>query len=157
MENKNSQLASKLAQANIEASGGDAYSMSSFAQERIQSFRGYFRLPVSTPNRKLGTCAPEKFRILPKNKKMEENLRQLQKENHGLKLDLQNAQMEMKNQKKILEMEIGTDFVNSSQLLGNGFKGRNQQIIALQSRVKELERIKDWFGTINIFIIILAE
>ena len=87
---------------------------------------------------------------------MEENLRQLQKENHGLKLDLQNAQMEMKNQKKILEMEIGTDFVNSSQLLGNGFKGRNQQIIALQSRVKELERIKDWFGTINIFIIMLA-
>merc|ERR1711917_129694 len=41
-----------------------------------------------------------------------------------------------------LEMEIGSDFVNSSQLLGNGFKGRNQQIIALQSRVKELERIK---------------
>ena len=36
LENKNSQLASKLAQANIEASGGDAYSMSSFAQERIQ-------------------------------------------------------------------------------------------------------------------------
>ena len=33
LENKNSQLASKLAQANIEASGGDAYSMSSFAQE----------------------------------------------------------------------------------------------------------------------------
>ena len=38
LENKNSQLASKLAQANIEASGGDAYSMSSFAQERIQSW-----------------------------------------------------------------------------------------------------------------------
>ena len=36
LENKNSQLASKLAQANIEASGGDAYSMSSFAQEWIQ-------------------------------------------------------------------------------------------------------------------------
>ena len=84
------------------------------------------------------------FRIHQKNKKMEENLRQLQKENHGLKIDLQNAQMEMKNQKKILEMEIGSDFVNSSQLLGNGFKGRNQQIIALQSRVKELERIKGW-------------
>ena len=134
LENKNSQLASKLAQANIEASGGDAYSMSSFAQERIQ-------------------CAPYNFSgiffeiffwILPKNKKMEENLRQLQKENHGLKIDLQNAQLEMKNQKKILEMEIGSDFVNSSQLLGNGFKGRNQQIIALQSRVKELERIKGW-------------
>lgn len=108
LENKNSQLASKLAQANIEASGGDAYSMSSFAQ----------------------------------NKKMEENLRQLQKENNGLKIDLQNVQLEMKNQKKILEMEIGSDFVNSSQLMGNGFKGRNQQIIALQSRVKELERIK---------------
>ena len=76
---------------------------------------------------------------------MEENLRQLQKENHGLKIDLQNAQLEMKNQKKILEMEIGSDFENSSQLLGNGFKGRNQQIIALQSRVKELERIKGWF------------
>ena len=75
---------------------------------------------------------------------MEENLRQLQKENHGLKIDLQNAQLEMKNQKKILEMEIGSDFVNSSQLLGNGFKGRNQQIIALQSRVKEFERIKGW-------------
>ena len=146
LENKNSQLASKLAQANIEASGGDAYSMSSFAQERIQSFGGYFRLPVSSPNRKWffsESGSPEKIRILLKNKKMEENLRQLQKENHGLKLDLQNAQMEMKNQKKILEMEIGTDFVNSSQLLGNGFKGRNQQIIALQSRVKELERIKD--------------
>ena len=82
---------------------------------------------------------------------MEENLRQLQKENHGLKIDLQNAQLEMKNQKKILEMEIGSDFVNSSQLLGNGFKGRNQQIIALQSRVKELERIKEWFRTINVF------
>ena len=82
---------------------------------------------------------------------MEENLRQLQKENHGLKIDLQNAQMEMKNQKKILEMEIGSDFVNSSQLLGNGFKGRSQQIIALQSRVKELERIKEWFRTINVF------
>ena len=61
-----------------------------------------------------------------------------------MKIDLQNAQLEMKNQKKILEMEIGSDFVNSSQLLGNGFKGRNQQIIALQSRVKELERIKGW-------------
>jgi len=46
LENKNSQLASKLAQANIEASGGDAYSMSSFAQERIQcapyNFSGIF-------------------------------------------------------------------------------------------------------------------
>ena len=37
LENKNSQLASKLAQANIESSGGDAYSMSSFAQERMHN------------------------------------------------------------------------------------------------------------------------
>ena len=39
LENKVSQLASKLAQANIEASGGDAYSMSSFAQLGFMNFQ----------------------------------------------------------------------------------------------------------------------
>merc|ERR1711990_1290740 len=46
LDKKVSQLASKLAAANIEASAGDAYSMSSFAQERIQcapyNFSGNF-------------------------------------------------------------------------------------------------------------------
>ena len=63
-------------------------------------------------------------------------------ENHELKLSLQQSKLEVSNQKKILETELGVEFVNSSQLLGQGYKGRQQQIIALQARIKELERIK---------------
>jgi len=75
-------------------------------------------------------------------RKVEEQLKVVKHENHELKLSLQQSKLEVSNQKKILETELGVEFVNSSQLLGQGYKGRQQQIIALQARIKELERIK---------------
>ena len=49
-------------------------------------------------------------------------MKQSQRENNELKLSLQQTKLEVQNQKKILEAELGCEFVNSSQLLGNGFK-----------------------------------
>ena len=58
-------------------------------------------------------------------------------------LELENTieglKLELKNNKKILEQEIGE--TGTDGILGTGWKGRNQQIIALQSRLKELEKI----------------
>ena len=49
-------------------------------------------------------------------------MRHTQRENNELKLSLQQTKLEVQNQKKILQAELGCEFVNSSQLLGNGFK-----------------------------------
>ena len=49
------------------------------------------------------------------NKRLEESLKSALKENNELKLNLQQAKLEVQNQKKILEAELGCDFVNSSQ------------------------------------------
>ena len=48
------------------------------------------------------------------NKRLEESLKSALKENNELKLNLQQAKLEVQNQKKILEAELGCDFVNSS-------------------------------------------
>jgi chromosome segregation ATPase len=54
---------------------------------------------------------------------------------------IEKQKLELKSAKKILESEIGENVVSISQAAQN-WKGRQQQIIALQSRIKELERIK---------------
>jgi len=76
-------------------------------------------------------------------KNYEAKIRDLQKNEQSLKKQVEQLNLEIKSQKRILELELGENVVSASQVLTGNWKGRQQQILSLQSRIQELERIKN--------------
>ncbi|CBY21794.1 unnamed protein product [Oikopleura dioica] len=83
------------------------------------------------------------FSLQNLSKRYEAELREKSRKEKELKTQIEQLQLEIKSQKKILEQEIGENFTSASSLLNGNWKGRQNQIMALQSRIKELERSKN--------------
>lgn len=83
------------------------------------------------------------FSLSGLSKRYEAELRDKARKERDLLTTIEQHQLEIKSQKKILEEELGETFTSASGLLNGNWKGRQTQIIALQSRIKELERSKN--------------
>lgn len=79
-------------------------------------------------------------------KRYESQIKNYLKNEKSFQVQIEQLQLEIKSQKKVMEAELGCT-VSSSQVMGGNWKGRQQQIIALQARIKELERIKSESAT----------
>jgi len=76
------------------------------------------------------------FSLQNLSKRYEAELREKSRKEKELKTQIEQLQLEIKSQKKILEQELGENFTSASSLLNGNWKGRQNQIMALQSRIK---------------------
>jgi cell division septum initiation protein DivIVA len=76
------------------------------------------------------------FSLQNLSKRYEAELREKSRKEKELQTQIEQLQLEIKSQKKILEQELGENFTSASSLLNGNWKGRQNQIMALQSRIK---------------------